>query len=226
MDFGKVLGRAWEITWRWKILWILGFLAALGQGNSGGQFNYTFDERDFERFSYQFGDSREQIFALLGGIVLGLICLFLIIAIALWVISVIARGGLIAGVQQVEEEGSTSFGKAWSVGVRKFWTLFGLAVLAALPMIILVIVGVTLLIFGIFAGVGLMDVTEEGGITAIILVSVLCGGFLCCGLVILVVVPVTTCGRGRGEIGIDILTSSCFSSTPKFSTCSWRLRSR
>ena len=26
MDFGKVIGRAWQITWRWKILWVLGFL--------------------------------------------------------------------------------------------------------------------------------------------------------------------------------------------------------
>ena len=36
MDFGKVLSRAWEITWRWKVLWVLGFLAALGQGTGGG----------------------------------------------------------------------------------------------------------------------------------------------------------------------------------------------
>ena len=36
MDYGRVLTRAWEITWRWKILWILGFLAALGSGSGGG----------------------------------------------------------------------------------------------------------------------------------------------------------------------------------------------
>ncbi|MGD8904906.1 MAG: hypothetical protein PVI67_15190, partial [Anaerolineae bacterium] len=36
MDYGKILTRAWEITWRWKILWILGFLAALGSGGGGG----------------------------------------------------------------------------------------------------------------------------------------------------------------------------------------------
>ena len=120
MDFGKVLGRAWEITWRWKMLWVLGFLAALGQGNGAGQLNYSISGDEFERFGYRFGDSAEQFFALLSGLVLGLICLVLIVAIVLWVVSVIARGGLIAGVQQVEEEGSTSFGKAWSVGVRKF----------------------------------------------------------------------------------------------------------
>ena len=36
MDYGKILRRAWEITWRWKVLWLLGFLAALGNGGGGG----------------------------------------------------------------------------------------------------------------------------------------------------------------------------------------------
>lgn len=188
MDFGKVLGRAWEITWRWKMLWVLGFLAALGQGNSGGPYNYTINESDFQRFGYHLGDSAQEFFTLLSGLIFGIICLFLIIAIALWVVSVIARGGLIAGVQQVEEEGSTSFGKAWTVGVRKFWTLFGLGILAAIPTILLIFIGVAVLALGIFTGVGLLDVSEATGITAIILVSIICGGFLCCGLFILVLV--------------------------------------
>lgn len=187
MDFGKVLGRAWEITWRWKMLWVLGFLAALGQG-SGPNPNYSLSGDEFERYGYRLGDSAEQFFALLSGLVLGLICLVLIVAIVLWVVSVIARGGLIAGVQQVEEEGSTSFGKAWSVGVRKFWTLFGLGILAVLPLILLFIIGIIVLALGIFVGIGLMDVGEAAGITTIILVSIICGGFLCCGLFILVIV--------------------------------------
>jgi hypothetical protein len=188
MDFGKVLGRAWEITWRWKMLWVLGFLAALGQGSGAPQPNYSFSGDEFERFGYQLGDSAEQFFGLLSGLILGLICLMLIVAIALWVVSVIARGGLIAGVQQVEEDESTSFGKAWSAGVRKFWTLFGLGILAALPLILLIIIGIIVLTLGIFVGIGLMDVGEAAGITTIVLVSIICGGFLCCGLFILVIV--------------------------------------
>lgn len=188
MDFGKVLGRAWEITWRWKILWVLGFLAALGQGNGGGQPNYTIDESDLQRFGYHLGDSAQEFFALMGGLIVGLICLFLIVAIALWVVSVIARGGLIAGVQQVEEEETTSFRKAWSAGVRKFWTLFGLGILAAIPTILLILIGIALLTLGIFVGVGLLEVAEAAEITVIILVSIICGGFLCCGLFILVLV--------------------------------------
>jgi hypothetical protein len=188
MDFGKVFTRAWEITWRWKMLWVLGFLAALGQGSGSPQPNYTFSGDEFERFGWGLGDSAEQFFIAFSGLIIGLICLAIIVVIVLWVISVIARGGLIAGVQQVEEEGSTSFGRAWSAGARKFWTLFGLGILAAIPMILLVIIGVIILSLGIFVGVGLMDVAEAAGITTIILVSIICGGFLCCGLIILGIV--------------------------------------
>jgi hypothetical protein len=188
MDFGKVFAHAWEITWRWKMLWVLGFLAALGQGNGAPQPNYSFSGDEFERYGWRLGDSAEQFFVALSGLILGLICLALIVAIVLWVISVIARGGLIAGVQQVEEEGSTSFGKAWSAGARKFWTLFGLGILAAIPMIILITIGIIVLSLGIFVGVGLLDVAEAAGITTIILVTIICGGFLCCGLFILVII--------------------------------------
>ncbi|MGB3702530.1 MAG: hypothetical protein WA997_14775, partial [Anaerolineales bacterium] len=96
--------------------------------------------------------------------------------------------GLIAAVQQVEVEGETSFRRAWSAGARKFWTLFGLGILAALPIILLVIIGIIILTIGITAGVGLLEVGEAAGITAMILVTVTCGGFLCCGLVVLVVI--------------------------------------
>lgn len=187
MDFGKVITRAWQITWKWKVLWILGFLAALGQSN-GPQTNYSFTGGDLERYSYQFGDSGRELLGLVSGLLIGFICLVILIVIILWVISVIARGGLIAGVQQVEEQGSTSFRKAWSGGGRKFWTLFGIGVLAGLPALILVIVGLIVISLGIFAGVNLLDISEAAGIPLITFVVLVCGGSLCCGLIVLIIV--------------------------------------
>ena len=36
MEYGRVLGRAWHITWRFKVLWLFGFLVALfSSGNTG-----------------------------------------------------------------------------------------------------------------------------------------------------------------------------------------------
>jgi hypothetical protein len=188
MDFGKVLGRAWEITWRYKMLWVLGFLAGLGQTGGPSQPSYQFSGDELERFSYQLGDSAGEIFAAISILILSVICILFIIAIVVWVVSVIARGGLIAAVQQVEDEGSTSFGRAWSGGVRKFWTLFGLSLLSALPLIILVVLGMIALGVGIAAGVGLQDVSEAAAITTFVTFIIICGGFFCCGSLILMIV--------------------------------------
>jgi hypothetical protein len=179
MDYGKILGRAWEITWRWKVLWILGFLASLGQGISSSS-SYSTNRSDW-------GVHGPYIPPGVIALLVALACLALIIGIALWVISVIARGGLIAGVQQVEDEQVTGFAKAWRVGVSRFWTLFGVSVLAAIPTIIVVVIGMgtlALLIWGTVAG---FDTSEAAG-TIGILASVFCGGTLCCGTILLAIV--------------------------------------
>jgi hypothetical protein len=180
MDYGKILSRAWEITWRWKVLWILGFLAALGRGGSPGNANYTTDSSDWAGYSYPGYEFPPEIIFL----ILGLICLGLLIGIALWVISIISRGGLIAGVQQVEDENATTFGQAWRVGASRFWTLFGISILAALPLIILVVAGIIAFVVAIVGGVAVSDFSE-GGSVAIILPTMLCGGVFCCGMIIL-----------------------------------------
>lgn len=180
MDYGKVLGRAWEITWRWKVLWIFGFLASLGQGTQSTS-SYRPSDQEFNKMF----QNPAEVLAPIIGVVVAIICILIIIAIILWVVSVISRGALIAGVVQVEDEGSTSFGRAWAAGRKKFWTLFGLGVLAAIPMIILVLLGVIFFATGIASGVGLMDVQEAAGITTIVTTSIICLCFLCCGMVVL-----------------------------------------
>jgi hypothetical protein len=177
MDYGKVLRRAWEITWRWKVLWILGFLVGLGSGGGGGGGgSYSGDGSEFQ-----------SIPPAVIGLIIALVCLAVLIAIAVWVVSVIARGGLIAGVQQVEDEGSTTFGQAWRVGVSRFWSLFGIGILAAIPFIILLFVGIIVLVL-IFTGSGLAFDSSEtiGGLG--IATGILFGGTFCCGMIILAIV--------------------------------------
>jgi hypothetical protein len=190
MDYGKVLSRAWQITWRWKVLWILGFLASLGSGTTGGggtNFYSTDGRQEFQMGPWRGEVPGPEAWAAISGIILALVCLGLIIAIAIWVVSIIARGGLVAGVQQVEEEGDTTFGQAWRVGVSRFWTLFGVAVLAALPIIILGLAVGVLVALGILLGVGLTENWEAMGIGSIV-TAALCGGVFCCGLILLGIV--------------------------------------
>jgi hypothetical protein len=189
MDFGQVLGRAWEITWRYKMLWVLGFLAALGEGGSVPQSTYSFGDQDFQRFFYS-PDFRfySEALAAITAAIFTILCIVVIIAIIIWVISVIARGGLIAAAQQIEEEGSTSFGRAWAVSARKFWTLFGLSVLTLLPMIILgILLAVAAVLF-------FVPVSQTVGPSAdrvaagSIIIFVICSGLLCCGGIFLALI--------------------------------------
>jgi hypothetical protein len=180
MDYGRVLSRAWEITWRWKVLWILGFLAALGNGLATGNPTYTTDSSDWG-YRYYGPWIPPEIIALLVGIA----CLVLIIGIALWVVSVIARGGLIAGVQQVEKEGTTSFGQAWRAGAGRFWTLVGIGLLSAIPVIILLVLGMIVLVATLAgSSAGFSEAPRGAGIAG----AILCGGGLCCGTVLLAIV--------------------------------------
>ena len=185
MDFGKVLSRAWEITWRWKFLWILGFLVSLGQGAGGGGGGSSNASYSGDAGQWQGWTMHEPPWEIVGpilGIVVALACLGILIVIALWVVSVMARGGLIAGVQQIEDEGKSSFVTAWRVGRKRFWTLFGLDILALLPFLIVVIVGGLVTAGLIIGGEAAFD--EAGAIIP----GILCGGSLCCGLVLLGIV--------------------------------------
>jgi hypothetical protein len=185
MNYGRVLTRAWEITWRWKILWVLGFLAALGSGTGGGGGGGSSYSSGGDDWSNWWGTTYQEPFIPPGVIaaLCGLACLAILIGIALWVVSVIARGGLIAGVQQVEEQEHTSFGLAWRAGAHKFWTLFGIGILAAIPLILMVVAGVIALIVSMVGSGLAFTSSDAAGLTGIA-ASILCGGVFCCGMVI------------------------------------------
>jgi hypothetical protein len=176
MEFGKILSRAWQITWRWKVLWVFGFLVSLGQGSWGGnRVTWVEDRWRLDRFLPE-----------VVGILIALACVGLIIGIALWVLSVIGRGALIGGVQQVEEEGYTDLRRAWRVGVSRFWTLFGLSFLTGLPVLIL-----ALLVVAAFVGPIVTEAiisSDRGGPSGVFGLSFLCGVPLCCGTVIVGIV--------------------------------------
>lgn len=179
MDYGYVLRRAWETTWRWKVLWIFGFLAGLARATSGGNPSYAFDGSDFG------GATGFEIPPEVAGVAACVGCLAVIVAIAIWVVSVIARGALIAGVDQVEEDGTTGFGEAWRAGAKHFWRLLGISLLVAIPMIILIIILALTTGVAVF---GALSAESDGGLAAAIGSAVVCGGAFCCVLFILAIV--------------------------------------
>jgi hypothetical protein len=65
-------------------------------------------------------------------------------ALAIWVISTIARGGLIAGASTYDRGGSSTFGQAWNAGWQKGWRLLGIGLIPAVPAVVLAVLGVGL----------------------------------------------------------------------------------
>ncbi len=146
MDIGATVSRAINIVFKHRALWLLGFLAALAGGGTSGNVNFSLPGGNTgvsgnggeisPEVAQFFNALQENSAAILAGIA-GLVCVLFLISIVLWVISIIARGGLIGGVDQIEREGNTTFGQSWRMGAAKFWPIFGLNILVALPIIIL-----------------------------------------------------------------------------------------
>lgn len=155
LDFGAILSRAWKITWENKVLWIFGLLAAMGNGAAGGGGGAGGGDggggRDFGPGGLElpppvrrFVESPDpRIIA----IVIGVICVLVLIALVLFVLSMIGRGGLIGGVRLADDNGRVTFGEAWRVGLRNFWRVFLIGLIVGVGVIGLVLI---LLVPGIF----------------------------------------------------------------------------
>ena len=69
----------------------------------------------------------------------------IIIGIVWWILSVAARGGLVFAVNEIEEGRAMSLGGAWNAGFARFWSIFGLSLLLALPVVALSVIMVLLI---------------------------------------------------------------------------------
>jgi hypothetical protein len=68
-----------------------------------------------------------------------LVGIALTIALALWVVSTLARGALIAGASAADAGSATSFGEAFAMAWEKGWTLLGIGVFPAIPALVLLL---------------------------------------------------------------------------------------
>lgn len=190
MEYGRIVKRAVEITWKHKVLWIFGVAAALfGLGRGGGHrgaggLQYVFSGTDLERWrrampmmppglpgAPRFGLPLPAWQGLIP-IALGLLAIALIVGLALLIVGLIVRytslGALVGMVNEVEEAEHTSF----QSGLRQGWArmlrllaidlLIGLGVfVVALALLVLVVAGA---LITIGPAVGLAGFVELGGL--------------------------------------------------------------
>jgi len=164
MDYGKIFTRAWDIIWKYKFLILLGVLVALsggGFGGGGNQARYVFGAEDM-----QWGDMPNfDNFQPFQGIdlplaavgILVVVGVLILIGLVFWAAGTISRGGLINGVNEIEEENPTSLSEAFKAGWEKGWRLIGIGLVPSIPVLILMIMGI-----GVFLGYGGFEALSYG----------------------------------------------------------------
>ncbi|RLD01167.1 MAG: hypothetical protein DRI46_05030 [Chloroflexi bacterium] len=158
MDYGKLFTRAWDTLWKNAFLILLGVLVVLGSGNSGGasQSRYLFESGEFpwremrpSDFGGAFTNGDFAVLALGGIVLLGIaVVLF---GLVFWALGLIARGGMISAVNDLENGKSAGFITAFQAGWDKGWKLLGIGLVPAIPGLILAVTVVTTLVF---SGIG------------------------------------------------------------------------
>lgn len=128
MDYGSVLKKGWEITWKNKGLWILGILSGCtsGAGNPSQTFSYQTSGQEFPGLGRTFANIPDEMWVLiLAGLAVFALALFVLVI----VLSLLGQAGLIAGVAHADETGSVKLSEAWKLGLPHFWRLLGLGIL-------------------------------------------------------------------------------------------------
>lgn len=190
MDYGKLLGRAFTILRERPFLIVLGILASLTGGGNGSSWQTSgsgnssnMPGTNGESFQFQPPDGfPEGIGALSVGILVALGLFAFLLIIILWIVGTVAQGGMIAGVDDIEEQRETGFSMAWSAGWQRKWPLLGISILPALPMLVLVALGMVAFLATMgFAAISADTVMQVFGVGAL--------AFFICSLCLLV--PIT-----------------------------------
>jgi hypothetical protein len=195
-NYSSLLSKAWNITWKYKVLWFFGFLAAfggVGWGNSGGwstgpNFNFNnntnvgnYPRGDYPRTYYPRGEiprewqsAVEQLsqIDLNTWITIGVVvvCSLLLLGLAFWLISIIGRGGLIGGILAADTNSKVTFREAWDIGTKNFWRLF---LIRMIRIIVYLMIGIivflpTLLIGILTCGLGFIPMICVGFVIGIV----------------------------------------------------------
>lgn len=152
MDYSKLLQRSWHIVIQNPFLLLFGFVLALTNTSAGSNYNYTLSDEEMNQtfggapFSGQFDIGN----GIAAAALIGFMCVAFALFIVLWIAQQLARGSLIAGVDDVEANRQASLGDAWRRGWARKWTLLGISLVLLIPVLVLIGVGV----FGVFVFFG------------------------------------------------------------------------
>lgn len=175
MDFGEVLTRAWNITWKHKILWLFGILASCGRsaGNFGGgggngqpsvQYQVGPNEIPLPPGIQRIFDAIQQVLDRLSPgqialIVLAVFAVGLFLTAVFVVLSTIGKVGLVKGALMAETSTTPiTFGNVFQATKPFFWRMLGLNLLVAAVFLVLgfLVAGFVAVVTIFTLGIGLL----------------------------------------------------------------------
>jgi len=187
MKYTDIIKRAFRIAWTHKSLWLLGFLASLGSGGSGGNFstggNAGGREGTTELPGWMDTSQISRWLAENSGAIMAAICVLLCVFFVLWLVMLvlgeIGQGGLIANVNEIERDGRPGFGDGWRAGVARVRTLVGMRLLLSIPGILLGLIFVSILVISVVGTAGSAVGGRNSDEMIAMLLSAGAIGFLC-----------------------------------------------
>lgn len=141
IDLGKILTRAWQIIWNYKVLWVFGVFAGFangsGGGNNGGSSGSNGDPSPFTGDAERLGEQAVEFFQQYMLIIIAVCLVVVLLTFAFYALGMIGRIGILKGVYQVENgAASLMFGELWSESMSYFWRFFGLNFLVGLAFLV------------------------------------------------------------------------------------------
>jgi hypothetical protein len=174
MGFGDIVKRAWEITWRYKVLWVLGMFAGVsgctssfggrssynsGSGGSTSRGGAGSDEvlRQLERFGHQLSGAVVTL-AIIGAALV-------LIGFVWWLLGIAARAGLVHGVNEAQEGRKVTLGEAWAAGFQRWGSVFFLELVLKVP-IFVILIGILVAVIVPIVRLGVTNATESSQVLA------------------------------------------------------------
>ncbi len=186
INLSEILTKAWQITWKFKVLWIFGILAGCAGGSnrfsySGGSSNGSGSGgngsseqlpeafRQFENMRPM--DAVSQFTGQYMGIIVAVILLLCVLWLLFFFLGVMGKTGLIKGTNKADTgTENLHFGELWGESTPYFWRIFGLRLLIGLPIFLVVVI---LLVGMGFAGFSAYSGGASGGGLSAIIIGML-----------------------------------------------------
>ncbi len=158
MDHFDILKRAWNITWRYKALWVLGLFVGVGSSGGGGNAFSTDDGAAAGRLSRWIEANLGLVLFVAGWLV--------VIGFVFFVLSVAAQAGLIWGANEAAEGHSPSLREAWRIGFARWGRTFMTGLALWVPFFVLIAIMVIVIVGMVGGGAMLGDEAAGVGLVA------------------------------------------------------------